>query len=460
MKQFPTLARATLSITRLLCVGLLFAATSGAVQGARPLALGVLVTEYARHDKQTSERQAHIPLEEFGKPIGDMKVVSSLAPWHHTSNRNAIAHGYLEIAADGDYAFTTDSFYDRNLLMVDGEVICEYADGGDRIVTIPLKKGHVEIVSVGFIGGRGQGQGIEVRWRPPGQRELSPIPEKLLKHGHPHKPWKPKPRASQSRSSQAGNQTLFAKHLVSVSKDFVIDVYHNGQRVADERRHLLLDRFGASAERVDVKVSKGDWLVFHVAHNRLRHRGSKFFAVAGMLDDNEFGFVSDRGSMNWSVCDDPAGAAKFIANRKSGLERRPSALERVWEEGMGFMRKYAGSDFKGGPIWGEAPATWIKFTAGEAMPPAKSEKTHAEILSALEGSWTFTTTGNTFRIGIDGTVYGGEKDVRVVIMNPVRRIIRLSDHLFRLSADGMQLSGKGLKGGSKHSAKKASPPSP
>ena len=143
----------------------------------------------------------------------------------------------------------------------------------------------------------------------------------------------------------------------------MIDVYHNGKPVPDDRRELLLDRFGASAEKVNVKVVEGDWLVFHVAHNRLRHQGSKFFAAAGMLDDNEFGFVSDKGSKHWTVCDDPAGAAKFIAQRRSGLEHTASSIERVWEEGMGFMRKYAGPDFKGTPLWGEAPATWIKFTA-------------------------------------------------------------------------------------------------
>ena len=167
-------------------------------------------------------------------------------------------------------------------------------------------------------------------------------------------------------------QTLLAKHVTVVAKDFAIDVYHNGKRVPDKRRELLLDRFGASAEKVKIEVRKGDWLVFHVAHNRLRHSGSKFFAAAGVLDDNEFGFVSKLNSKRWSTCDDPASAARFIATGNSGLERPTSAIERAWEEGMGFMRRYAGPGFDGGPVWGEAPATWIKFNAGDLTPPAKT----------------------------------------------------------------------------------------
>jgi hypothetical protein len=328
---------------------------------------GLLVTEFPRHENQTSEDQAQLPLEAFGKPIGEVSVSSGLAPWHHASNRNAVAHGFLEIPADGEYGFTTDSFYDRNLLMIDGEMVCDFADGGDRIATLALKSGLVEITSAGFIGGRGEGQGIEVRWRPPGQRELSAIPEDMLKHAHPHRAWRV-PANTKSRSP-IPEQSLFAKYLVLVAKDFVIDVYHNGERVPDDRRGMLLDRFGSSAERVNVEVTKGDWLVFQVAHNRLRHRGSKFFGCAGMLDKNEFGFVSELNSECWSVCDDPALAAQFIAQRQSGHESGSSKIERVWEEGMGFMRKYAGADFKGDPLWGKAPSTWIKFSAGVAPPP-------------------------------------------------------------------------------------------
>ena len=45
----------------------------------------------------------------------------------------------------------------------------------------------------------------------------------------------------------------------------MVDVYHNGERVPDDCRGMLLDRYGASVERVNIEVRKGDWLAFHVA---------------------------------------------------------------------------------------------------------------------------------------------------------------------------------------------------
>ncbi len=369
MKALPIQARRMILLAQLACAVCLVALTTAA-SGQMPYSQGIIVTEYPRTEKQTGDKTYNVPLEEFGTSIGDLAVAPSLSPWNHTSNRNAIARGLLQIEADGEYAFTTDSFYDRNLLMIDGKVICDYCDGGDTIATIPLKKGSVRIASVGFVGGRGAGQGIDVRWRPPGQRELSPIPKKLLWNEHPHGP-----RAGQERH----HQTVIAKHLVVTAKDFVIDVYHNGERVPDKQRGMLLDRFGASVERVNIEVRKGDWLVFRVAANRLRHQGSKFFAVAGVLDDNEFGFVSDQKSKRWTVCDDPSDAAQFIANRISGLERPARKIDRVWEEGMGFMRKYAGPNFKGGPLWGAEPATWIKFNAGNYTPLEIEEKAKPKV---------------------------------------------------------------------------------
>ena len=69
-----------------------------------------------------------------------------------------------------------------------------------------------------------------------------------------------------------------------------------------------------------------------------------------------------------------------------------------------------------------------------------------ELFAMLEGSWTFATTGKNFQIGADG--------VQLEIVDADRQIVRVNDHLYRLSADGTQLSGKGLEGGSRHLAKK------
>ena len=84
----------------------------------------------------------------------------------------------------------------------------------------------------------------------------------------------------------------------------------------------------------------------------------------------------------------------------------------------------------------------------------KSKRKSLELMAMLEGTWTFTTTGNKFQIGADGTLNGGKDGARVEIVESTRRIVRVNAHLFRLSDDGTQLSGKGLKGGSRHLAKK------
>ena len=158
---------------------------------------------------------------------------------------------------------------------------------------------------------------------------------------------------------------VLAQHIVVVAKDFVIDVYHNGKLVPATQRELLLDRFGASVEKIHVKVRKDDWLVFRVANNRLRHGGTKYFAAAGVLDDNEFGFVSSLKTKQWTTCDDPANAAKFITHRFENIGQPAATIEKPWEEGMKFAHKYAGAGFEGEPLWGQAASTWIKFNAGK-----------------------------------------------------------------------------------------------
>ena len=134
----------------------------------------------------------------------------------------------------------------------------------------------------------------------------------------------------------------------------------------DADRKLLLDRFGASVERIGINVSVGDWLVYHVAHNRLRHKGSKFFAVTGLRDEERVGFVSDPKSENWSVCDEPSRIREFIQNRDEGTEARAIPIARPWKEGVKFMKKYTGlEEFSGEALWGTAPSTWIKFIVPE-----------------------------------------------------------------------------------------------
>ena len=151
-----------------------------------------------------------------------------------------------------------------------------------------------------------------------------------------------------------------AHYLITVADDFVVEVYHNGRRVPDARRHLLLERFGATAERVDLEVRRGDWLVFNVVNNRLRWGGASYFAVAGCFARDEFGFVSRPGTGPWSACDRPGDVDRFLSDRGYLRDRPARAIRRPWGEGDGLMRAFAGAGWKGAPLWGDTPNTWIK----------------------------------------------------------------------------------------------------
>ena len=151
-----------------------------------------------------------------------------------------------------------------------------------------------------------------------------------------------------------------AEYLITVADDFVVEVYHNGEAVPADQRKLLVERFGATTERVDIQVRDGDWLVFNVVNNRLRWNGVSYFAVAGCYDHNEFGFVSKLSSDNWSVCDDPSKVKKFIAKRAFMRDAAARGITEPWRDGTPLMRQHAGDSWQGDPLWGESRNTWIK----------------------------------------------------------------------------------------------------
>ena len=354
--------KTTILLSLLLSLGAL--APLNADTAARPFAPGLVVTEYPRHALQANEKDNFfVPLEQLGQPIGDKYITESLSPWKWETERNAVASGFLEIEADGDYSFTTHSFYDRNLLMIQGEVVCAFRDGDETVATIPLKKGgRVSILSAGFVGGRGA-DGAFVRWKPPGQAELSPIPARLLSHVDDGSV---KPKIVEKEVKRSNGQ--LATHLVTVTDDFVVEAYKNGVRIQESQRTLLNEIFGATVERMAVDVRPGDWLVFHVVNNHLRWGGSKYFAVAGMVGTNDFGFVSDPASEAWSVCDDPDHVRDFIRRRDEGTDIRASPIAKPWEEGDEHMRQNAGAGFPGKSLWGGGASTWIKFVARKNHP--------------------------------------------------------------------------------------------
>ena len=153
---------------------------------------------------------------------------------------------------------------------------------------------------------------------------------------------------------------LRAHHLLTVADDFIVNVYHNGRQVPDDRRRLLEERFGATVEQVDLEVRKGDWIVFHVVNNRLRWGGARYFAVAGCFDRDEFGFVSETGTGAWSACDSPRDADRFIARRDHLRHQAALPIDNPWSDGTPLMKQHAGSAWDGQPLWGTSRSTWLK----------------------------------------------------------------------------------------------------
>ena len=178
---------------------------------------------------------------------------------------------------------------------------------------------------------------------------------------------------SAARSAKSGTEVRCA-YLITVADDFIVEAYQNGKLIPHRKRKLLLDRFGATGERINVAVRAGDWLVFHVVQNPMRWGGSKYFGVAGCFAPNEFGFVSGPASPEWSVCDNPKAAARFIHRRNAGTKTRAQTIAKPWGEGDHYLRQFAGEGFNGKALWGGAPSTWIKFVAAQVSPAKSDEK--------------------------------------------------------------------------------------
>lgn len=349
-----------------LLLGVVFlSATISFAETIAPITLdpGLSVSEYPRLSSQTGGGQYFVEPETFGEALQAPYRVDSLFPftWSH-EDRNAIASGWLTVEKPGVYEFQCNSFYERNQLRIDGQVVCDFREPLE-VKSIELAKGRVTIEAIGYVGSRAA---LEVEWRPPGQLEFSPIPLAVLHH---ERVGEVLPYLDKDAVQNQG--------LTLVVKDFVTAIYHNGKRVSDEKRTLLVDRFGSTIENVAIEPEPGDWLVFEVASNPVRHGGAKYFALSGFMDGDRHALVSDPQSPDWSFCDDPSKAMGFIQNRNQGTELRALAANRKWEEGDTFIRKYAGPSFPGEAIWGGDTSTWLKLRI-----PSKKSSAPPEIAAA------------------------------------------------------------------------------
>jgi hypothetical protein len=167
-----------------------------------------------------------------------------------------------------------------------------------------------------------------------------------------------------------GQGKVIAQRIYTAADDFVVDVWHNGRRVPDDKRQMVGESFGATAERIEVEVREGDWLVFNVANNRLRWGGVCYFGAAGVSDDGpKIGFATDPDDGRWSYCDDPGRVPAFIAHPGYLADQAAQSPANPWSGGDNEMRSRV-REWNGRPIWGRERTTWLKFVARPA--PAAS----------------------------------------------------------------------------------------
>jgi hypothetical protein len=151
-----------------------------------------------------------------------------------------------------------------------------------------------------------------------------------------------------------------ADFICTVTDDFVIDIYVNGELVPADKRKLTGERFGAQMEQIDVPIHKGDWVVFAVANNRLRWGGSYYFGAAGMTQEKRLVFQSKLGDPRWTYTDDPGAVTQLIRQRNT-RGRPVESVKVVWGDGHGLMKERTNNLWTGDPVWGAARLSWIKF---------------------------------------------------------------------------------------------------
>jgi WD40 repeat protein len=181
---------------------------------------------------------------------------------------------------------------------------------------------------------------------------------------------------------------VIARFLYTAADDFVVDIWHDGKKVPDHRREMVGENYGATAEKINVEVREGDWLVFNVVNNRLRWGGAYYFAAAGIGDgEPQVPFTTDPNGGRWSYGDDPGQVPAFIAHPRYHADQAALPPTNPWGGGDGEMKARV-PEWNGKPVWGKERTTWIKYVAPdpsgtaetepEKMSPARSDATSPE----------------------------------------------------------------------------------
>ena len=144
-------------------------------------AAGLLLTRYPMHpsQKEGNKYEGYVPHTELGKPLAAPRTIRTVSGWSKPVEENAVAAGLLRIDQPGSYEFRTDSGYDRNELLIDGNVVCKFRDGSNKVGRVELRAGLLPVVSVGYAHSTTE---VRVQWKPPGAAEFADLPSNLFSH--------------------------------------------------------------------------------------------------------------------------------------------------------------------------------------------------------------------------------------------------------------------------------------
>lgn len=142
---------------------------------------GLEIVRYRRHPSQSSgdSYNGYVFIADLGKPIGAPHTIKSLSSWTKNVDENAVVSGFIKIDKPGLYEFRTSSGFDRNELVINGQIVCKFRDGEDKAQSIQLNAGLIPVTSVGYAT---QTTETRIQWKPPGQPDWSAIPNELLSH--------------------------------------------------------------------------------------------------------------------------------------------------------------------------------------------------------------------------------------------------------------------------------------
>lgn len=158
---------------------------------------------------------------------------------------------------------------------------------------------------------------------------------------------------------RAAPPPMVASHLDVTAASFVVEVWVNGHKLDRGARQLINSDAGATSERIHVDLEAGDWIVFHVVANPFDHV-PPYLWVRGVAPDGTTAFASNT-QKHWTCCDDPSGAAKFIADPDAPGAGPVIGVAPRFQQ---FLLDDSADTQADEPVWGGQPSTWIKYVVG------------------------------------------------------------------------------------------------